>query len=484
MSDTPPGLGEDAFYGVNKSIPVYVPCVSILDYQYESGWNEFTNFMFATTCTSGEITVVSNPAEGGTVTGGGYYDGGETCVLAATANPGYIFINWTKDGVEVSDSEIYSFTVSGDALLVANFEKGVIVGSGTATNEYLPSYSYYNYSLSQQIYTVEEIGCVGSIKSVAFFNGGASKTRSYDVYMVSTEKVAFENTNDWIPVTGNDLVFSGQVTMNANEWTTLQFDTPFQYDGLSNIALIVDDNTGDWAYGSQMACRVFETQGNQAIRVYEDSPNYDPYNPSGYTGTLHSVKNQIILGFMTSTAQTIELSAGWNWISTYIDLNEVDGIAMLEEALGDYGVTIQTYNESADYFGDGEWSGLEDYVWTNAEMVMVEVTEDCTIALSGPTVAPGTVEIEINPGWNWIGFPLSTETAIGVAMGGFEPEEEDAIQSNVEGTSDYLGEWIGDVLTLVPGQGYMYYSNSTEPKTLVFPTTAKGKGVISRKRKE
>ena len=187
----------------------------------------------------------------------------------------------------------------------------------------------------------------------------------------------------------------------------------------------------------------------------------------------------------STETQTIALSSGWNWISTYVDLNEVDGIAMLEEALGDYGVTIQTYNESADYFGDGEWSGLEDYVWTNAEMVMVEVTEDCTIALSGLTVVdPSTVEIEINPGWNWIGFPLSTETAIEVAMAGFEAEEEDAIQSNVEGTSDYLGEWIGDVLTLVPGQGYMYYSNSTEPKTLVFSTTAGGKGVISRKQKE
>ena len=32
--------------------------------------------------------------------------------------------------------------------------------------------------------------------------------------------------------------------------------------------------------------------------------------------------------------RSIELVEGWNWISTYIDLNEVDGIAMLEEALG------------------------------------------------------------------------------------------------------------------------------------------------------
>ena len=34
-------------------------------------------------------------------------------------------------------------------------------------------------------------------------------------------------------------------------------------------------------------------------------------------------------------------------------------------------------------------------------------------------------------------------------------------------------EWFGDFETLVPGQGYMYYSNSTEPKTLIISTGAK-----------
>jgi hypothetical protein len=34
----------------------------------------------------------------------------------------------------------------------------VQIGDGTATNTYLPSYSYYRYGLSEQIYTVDEIG--------------------------------------------------------------------------------------------------------------------------------------------------------------------------------------------------------------------------------------------------------------------------------------------------------------------------------------
>ena len=112
----------------------------------------------------------------------------------------------------------------------------------------------------------------------------------------------------------------------------------------------------------------------------------------------------------------------------------------------------------------------------NADMIMVEVTEDCTIALAGPIVDPSTVEIQIYPGWNWIGFPVATETAIEVAMAGFESEEEDIISSNF-GSCDYLGEWIGDFATLTPGLGYMYNSMSTdpEPKTLVFQTGAKAR---------
>ena len=57
----------------------------------------------------------------------------------------------------------------------------VTIGSGDATNNYLPSYSFYNYSLTQQIYTADEIGFAGTISSIAFYNAGSVKTRSYNL---------------------------------------------------------------------------------------------------------------------------------------------------------------------------------------------------------------------------------------------------------------------------------------------------------------
>ena len=124
----------------------------------------------------------------------------------------------------------------------------VTIGSGTTTNAWLPSHSYYKYSLTQQIYTAEEIGGAGTINSIAFFNGGSEKTRTYDVYLVNTEKNSFSGSSDWILFSSNDLVFSGSVTMTANAWTTILFNSTFDYAG-DNLAVIVNDKTGSYSQG-------------------------------------------------------------------------------------------------------------------------------------------------------------------------------------------------------------------------------------------
>lgn len=133
----------------------------------------------------------------------------------------------------------------------------ITIGSGTDKSLYLPSYSYYNYSLSQQIYTADELGgASGSISSLAFYNDGTTQTRNFDIYMVNTNKANFTSNTDWITVTTTDRVFSGNVTLTAGTWTTIALTTPFEYSG-SNIAIMVDDNTGSCSSSNQhVQCRV------------------------------------------------------------------------------------------------------------------------------------------------------------------------------------------------------------------------------------
>ena len=62
--------------------------------------------------------MVADPAEGGTVTGGGVYLPGETVVLAAAPAEGYEFYHWTNESDEVvSNENPYSFTVVEDITL-------------------------------------------------------------------------------------------------------------------------------------------------------------------------------------------------------------------------------------------------------------------------------------------------------------------------------------------------------------------------------
>ena len=68
------------------------------------------------------ITVSANPANGGTVAGGGTYQQGQSCTVQATPASGYTFLRWTENGTQVSTNASYTFTVTGNRTLVAQFQ--------------------------------------------------------------------------------------------------------------------------------------------------------------------------------------------------------------------------------------------------------------------------------------------------------------------------------------------------------------------------
>ena len=67
------------------------------------------------------ITVTVEPSGSGTVTGEGTYRYGETATLTASANDNYTFVNWVEGSTVFSTNPTYSFTVTGDRDMIANF---------------------------------------------------------------------------------------------------------------------------------------------------------------------------------------------------------------------------------------------------------------------------------------------------------------------------------------------------------------------------
>ena len=77
------------------------------------------------------INVSANPSNGGSVTGGGTYQQGQSCTVTATANTGYTFLRWTENGNQVSTNASYTFTVTGNRILVAQFQSNVTIPTVT-----------------------------------------------------------------------------------------------------------------------------------------------------------------------------------------------------------------------------------------------------------------------------------------------------------------------------------------------------------------
>ncbi len=67
------------------------------------------------------VTTVASPAEGGTVAGAGSYTAGDSATVTATPADGWVFVKWTVGGAQVSTAPSYSFTVTADRTLTAQF---------------------------------------------------------------------------------------------------------------------------------------------------------------------------------------------------------------------------------------------------------------------------------------------------------------------------------------------------------------------------
>ncbi len=220
-------------------------------------------------------------------------NGNETNLINVTANP-YTLTGLTAEAAYTAKVRTNCGDEQSNWSNVVSFVPSdkMTIGSGTATSNCLPFNNYYNYSLTQQIYTTAELGAAGNILSIDFYkNSTIQCNRNLDIYMVSTTKSSFSSSSDWITVTAANKVFSGTVNFADNDWTTITLDTTFAYDGTNNVAIVVDDNTG--SYKSNTSFLSYTVSSNQAHYCYQDGSNIDPSNPSASNNSCITSKNQI-----------------------------------------------------------------------------------------------------------------------------------------------------------------------------------------------
>jgi len=145
---------------------------------------------------------------------------------------------------------------------------------GTDEHNRVPVNNFYNYSYTQQIYTPDEVsdGMPGKITALAFDYAYASPTtvkNNVDIYLTTTDKESFADETDTISIAGLQPVYSG--ALNCTEgWNTFELTTPYEYDGVSNLALIVYDHSGDYNGYSYVFRTVSENSVEKSLIYYSD----------------------------------------------------------------------------------------------------------------------------------------------------------------------------------------------------------------------
>lgn len=122
----------------------------------------------------------------------------------------------------------------------------IAIGEDEINSYYAPISNYgnsANFSISQQIYTKEEINKEsGAITSISFHNNfGNANTRDIVVLMTNTEQFAYRDGYDWVLVEASQIVYDDEFTFGAQgEWSTIELQKPFAYEG-DNIAITIYD---------------------------------------------------------------------------------------------------------------------------------------------------------------------------------------------------------------------------------------------------
>lgn len=132
------------------------------------------------------------------------------------------------------------------------------VGTGATRSYYTPFSTLDNYSISGNIYLQSEvIGAAIPILGIEMYFSGFTlpyTMTNQEIYLAHVSQSQFDSAPavDFSDLTLSNLTLvkaSFTFTAANNSWVRMNFDTPFQYNGISNILVIWKNNKGTWTSG-------------------------------------------------------------------------------------------------------------------------------------------------------------------------------------------------------------------------------------------
>ena len=258
-------------------------------------------------------------------------------------------------------------------MVSAVFAMDIEIGDGTTTTSYIPAYGLYDNSWSTFIINSNLIGMAAEFNEIKI-----SVSSNTTDYVFGNQKIYFKEiteatvTNDYpAPLTnGFTLVYDGDVTFNGPGYQGVMLDTPFAYNGTSNLQIVWENHDGQWLTGYPSFYKT-DVVGN--VGAYKTGDNSFPT----VNGTSVSYFPNLILSFQAENEPTI---------ATYLTpaneaLNVLPDVT-LEWQMGENTTDVDVYfstsrNEVADMeasalvvdgqnvtsYQPNDLSTLTDYYW-------------------------------------------------------------------------------------------------------------------------
>jgi hypothetical protein len=230
------------------------------------------------------LSLSSSPAGAGTLSGGGTFNEGTTVTAHAAPNAGYSFVNWTEGGVQVSASASYTFNITSNRNLVANFTQQVI-----------------NYTLTSTVAPAG--GGTTSIPSQTF-SAGTSVT----ITATPNAGYSFVNWTEGSTQVSTSASYTFNITSNRN--LVANFTQQVQNYTLTTLAAPTEGGTTNissetYASGTSVTVTATPTAGYSFVNWTEGSTQVS--TSASYTFNITSNRN-LVANFELKTV-TITLSA-------------------------------------------------------------------------------------------------------------------------------------------------------------------------------
>jgi len=223
------------------------------------------------------------------------------------------------------------------------------------------------------------------------------------------------------------------------------------------------------------------------FRIWDASQGrvYTQVQP-GYTFEADTRKGEVLTPVLMQTQNLVQkilpVVNGWQWLSFNLSSSDFtnvnDFMATVEAQNGDQikgSVYFDQYDPDNGWIGTISGNGG----LKNGELYKVRVTQPGDLVFEGAVVDPGTVSINVAPGWNWIGFIALRNMEINEALSNYNAQTGDEIKSQKQ-FAVYGGSahgWLGTLESLSPGQGFML--KSTQSSTFVYPKETLNNGRVA-----